>query len=49
MLREAFSSWEVMSSREILEAADRELALPPRTMLAGDALALLLVLPEGNV
>lgn len=49
MLREAFSSWEVMSSREILEAADRELALPPRTVLAGDALALLLVLPEGNV
>jgi len=38
-----------MSSREILEATGRELTLPPRTVLAGDALVLLLVLPVGEV
>ncbi|KAF3857221.1 hypothetical protein F7725_009080 [Dissostichus mawsoni] len=31
-----------MSSREMLEAAGRALALPPRTVLAGDARVLLL-------
>lgn len=48
MLREAFSSWEVMSSREMLEAVGRALTLPPRTVLAGDARVLLLVLPVGR-
>lgn len=48
MLREAFSSWEVMSSREMLEAAGRALTLPPRTVLAGDARVLLLALPVGE-
>ncbi len=48
MLREAFSSWEVMSAREISEAAVRVLTLPPRTVLAGDARVLLLALPVGE-
>lgn len=50
MLREAFSSWEVMSAREMLEAAGRVLLLPllPRTVLAGDARVLLLALPVGS-
>ena len=48
MLREAFSSWEVISSREMLEAAGRALTLPPRTVLAGEALVLLLLLPVGE-
>lgn len=34
-----------MSSREMLEAAGRALTLPPRTVLAGEARVLLLVLP----
>lgn len=34
-----------MSSKEMLEAAGRALTLPPRTVLAGDARVLLLVLP----
>lgn len=46
MLREAFSSSEVISSREMLEAGGRvAAALAPRTVLAGDARVLLLVLP----
>lgn len=47
MLREAFSSWDVMSAREMLEAVERvwPLLLVPRTVLAGDARVLLLVLP----
>ena len=47
MLREAFSSWDVMSAREMLEAVGRvwPLLLVPRTVLAGDARVLLLVLP----
>lgn len=48
MLREAFSSWEVMSAREMLEAVGRALTLPPRTVLAGDARVLLLALPAGE-
>lgn len=36
-----------MSSREMLEAAGRAVALPPRTVLAGDARVLLLALPVG--
>lgn len=48
MLREALSSWEVMSSREMLEAAGRAFTLPPRTVLAGDARVLLLLLPVGG-
>ncbi|TNN51479.1 hypothetical protein EYF80_038329 [Liparis tanakae] len=46
MLREAFSSCEVMSSREMLAAAGRALRLPPRTVLAGEARVLLLALPR---
>lgn len=38
-----------MSSREMLEATGRALVLPPRTVLAGDARVLLLVLPIGAV
>lgn len=38
-----------MSSREMLEAVGRALVLPPRTVLAGDARVLLLVLPVGAV
>lgn len=47
MLIEAFSSWDVMSAREMLEAVGRvwPLVLVPRTVLAGDARVLLLVLP----
>lgn len=47
MLREAFSSWDVMSAREMLVAVGRvwPLLLVPRTVLAGDARVLLLVLP----
>lgn len=53
MLREAFSSWEVMSAREMLEAVGRALLLLllpllPRTVLAGDARVLLLALPVGS-
>lgn len=47
MLSEAFSSWDVMSAREMLGAVGRvwPLLLVPRTVLAGDARVLLLVLP----
>lgn len=45
MLRDAFSSWAVMSSREKLEARGRDWLLPPRTVEAGEARVLLLVLP----
>lgn len=45
MLRDAFSSWAVISSREKLEARGRDWLLPSRTVEAGEALVLLLVLP----
>lgn len=47
MLSDAFSSWEVMSAREMLLAAAGRAPVPllPFTVLAGDARVLLLVLP----